>query len=61
MTTKDFPVFDIDSYVVEPPSLWEKCPGPRVPLAGQAPTLAAGGWYAEAMVAHRSSHPSRAE
>ena len=24
MTTKDFPVFDADSHVVEPPALWEK-------------------------------------
>jgi hypothetical protein len=24
MTTKDFPVFDADSHVVEPPTLWQK-------------------------------------
>jgi hypothetical protein len=29
MTTKDFPVFDIGSRVVEPPALWEKCLDPE--------------------------------
>jgi hypothetical protein len=30
MTTKDFPVFDADSHVVEPPALWEKYLDPVV-------------------------------
>jgi len=35
MAKKAFVVFDSGRYVVEPPALWEKIPGPRVPLAGK--------------------------
>jgi hypothetical protein len=35
MTTKDFPVFDADSHVVEPPTLWEKYLDPEYRTLGK--------------------------
>ena len=35
MPTKDFPVFDSDSHVVEPPALWEKYLDPEYRALGR--------------------------